>query len=198
MRKVVNNIFQKKSKKVTIFGYSECLKEEELYFQAYKTGKLLAQKGYVIVNGAGPGVMRASSEGAKAAGGKTIGVSFVPKDMTNFEGRDKQNPIDEEYIEANYVERTLKLLEMGDVYIIFNGGTGTISEFGMAWGLARLYFGKHKNLILFGSWWHEILESFARNMKIRPEELRVYKIVNTPEEALSCVESIFNNKNHSL
>lgn len=190
----LNSKLQKEVKKVTIFGYSECEKDDELYSQAYKTGKLLAQKGYIVVNGAGPGVMRASSEGAKAGGGKTIGISFRPKDMTNFEGRDKQNPIDEEHIEPNYVERTLKLLDMGDVYIFFNGGTGTISEFGMAWGLARLYFGKHKRLILFGTWWHEILESFARNMKMRSEELKVYSIINTPEEAVACVENIFNNK----
>jgi len=50
----------------------------------------------------------------------------------------------------NYVERTLKLLELGEIYVIFNGGTGTISEFGMAWGLARLYFGNHKPMVLFG------------------------------------------------
>ena len=75
----LNSKLQKEVKKVTIFGYSECEKDDELYSQAYKTGKLLAQKGYIVVNGAGPGVMRASSEGAKAGGGKTIGISLILK-----------------------------------------------------------------------------------------------------------------------
>ncbi len=134
--------------------------------------------------------MRASSEGAKAGGGKSIGISFNPKDMTNFEGRDPNNPVDQEIILGNYVLRTLKLLEMGDVYVIFNGGTGTVSEFGMAWGLAKLYFGHHKPLLLFGSFWHEILESFGKNMLIRPEELEVYRIVNTPQQVLAEVQKL--------
>lgn len=174
----------KKEKRVTIFGFSEATPADQLYRDAFLMGKLLAQEGYVVVNGGGPGVMRASSEGAKSVGGKTIGVSFEPQGMTNFEGRDPKNPLDKEIILPNYVERTVKLLELGEAYIVFNGGTGTISEFGMAWGLARLYFGRHKPLVLMGSWWHEILEAFGRNMKLRGEELKVYRIVNTPQEGL--------------
>ncbi len=134
--------------------------------------------------------MKASSEGAKAGGGQCIGISFNPKDMTRFEGRDPTNPVDQEITVDNYVLRTLKLLEMGDVYVVFNGSTGTISEFAMAWGLARLYFGKHKPLLLFGSFWHEILEAFGKNMLIRPEEIRVYRIVTTPEEVLEQVKKL--------
>lgn len=173
--------------KVTFLGFSECRADEQLYKDAFETAKLLAQEGYAIVNGGGPGVMKASSEGAKAGGGKAIGVYFNPEGMVNFEGRDKTNPVDEEIVTPNYIERTLKLLDIGDAYIIFNGGTGTISEFGMAWGLARLYFGYHKPLILFGSFWYKIIESFAQNMLLRKEELEVYRIVNSPEEALIAI-----------
>jgi len=76
-------------------------------------------------------------------------------------------------------------MELGDAYIIFNGGTGTVSEFGMAWGLAKLHFGHHKPLVFFGSWWHEILEAMCKHMKIRDPALRVYRIVNTPQEAVN-------------
>jgi predicted Rossmann-fold nucleotide-binding protein len=81
-------------------------------------------------------------------------------------------------------------LELGDVYVIFNGGTGTISEFGMAWGLARLFFGKHKPMILYGSWWYEIMEAFGRNMLLREEELRVYEIVSSPEQVLEKIKEL--------
>ncbi len=79
---------------------------------------------------------------------------------------------------------------MGDIYLVFNGGTGTVSEFGMAWGLAKLYFGHHKPLILFGTFWHEIMETFGRNMLIRPEELKVYRIVTTPEDVLREIKKL--------
>ncbi len=175
---------------ITVLGFSEVRPGDELYQSVYDTAKLLAQSDYTIVNGGGPGVMKASTEGAKAGGGKAIGVYFNPKGMTNFEGRDPSNPVDEKIVLPNYLERTLKLLELGDAYLIFNGGTGTISEFGMAWGLARLYFGYHKPLVLYGSFWHEILETIATNMLIRKEELQVYRIVNTPETALETMREL--------
>lgn len=177
-------------KSVVFFGSSEVKPGSFDYDNAFQAAKLLAQHGYLIINGGGPGVMRASSEGAKAGGGSCIGVTFNPKDMTHFEGRDPQNPVDKETVSDNYVVRTLKLLELGDVYVVFNGGTGTISEFGMAWGLARLYFGHHKPLILFGSFWHEILEAFGKNMLLRPEELQVYRIVTKPQEVLQEVQKL--------
>lgn len=175
---------------ITILGFSETKPGDELYQSAYETAKLLAEAGYTIVNGGGPGVMKAATEGAKAGGGKTIGVYFNPQGMTNYEGRDSSNPVDEKIVLPNYLERTLKLLELGDIYLIFNGGTGTISEFGMAWGLARLYFGCHKPLVLYGSFWHEILETIAKKMPLREEELKVYRIVTTPQEALVTVREL--------
>lgn len=178
------------TRNITILGFSETKPGDELYQGAFQVAKVLAQAGYTIVNGGGPGVMKASSEGAKAGGGKTMGVYFNPKGMTNYEGRDPSNPVDEKIVLSNYLERTLKLLELGDLYIIFNGGTGTISEFGMAWGLARLYFGYHKPLILYGAFWHEILETIASKMMIREEELQVYRIVTTPQDALMAVREL--------
>ena len=89
----------------------------------------------------------------------------------------------------NYLERTLKLLELGDVYVVFRGGTGTISEFGMAWGLARLYFGHHKPLILYGDFWNEVIKTFEKHMRIRPEDLKVYQIVNSPQEAYKSIQN---------
>lgn len=181
-----------KIKQISIFGFADAKREDPLYKEAYEASQILAQAGYVIINGGGPGVMRAASEGAKAVGGHTIGVTFYPKDIALFEGRDKDNPLDEEVVTKNYLERTLKLLELGDLYLIFRGGTGTISEFGMAWGLARLYFGHHKPLILYGAFWEEMIASFISNMRIRPEEQKLYRIVGSAHEVLEAIE-LFEN-----
>jgi predicted Rossmann-fold nucleotide-binding protein len=77
---------------------------------------------------------------------------------------------------------------LGDAYVIFRGGTGTISEFGMAWGLARLYFGHHKPLVLYGEFWNEVISSFQKNMRIRPEDTKVYKVANSPEDAYEAIQ----------
>lgn len=175
---------------IAIFGYSETKEDEPLYQDAFEVSKLLAEGGYTIVNGGGPGVMKAATEGAHAGNGKAIGIYFSPEGMTNFDGKEQSNHVDEEINMPNYVERTLKLLEVGDCYIIFAGGTGTISEFGMAWGLARLYFGHHKPLILYGSFWYPIIEAIAENMPLRKEELEVYHIVTKPQDVIMAVREI--------
>lgn len=173
--------------RVAVFGFADCKEGDALYQDAVDVTKALAEAGYIVVDGGGTGVMRAATKGAHLGGGKVIGVTFYPKDAMNFEGKDERNNVDEEVVTQTYVERTLRLLERGQVYVIFNGGTGTISEFGMAWGLARLYFGHHKPLILFGDFWPDIIESFKKNMMIRPEELKVFKFARSPQEVLQAI-----------
>lgn len=175
-------------KKVAVFGYADSIEGDEPYKQAFEVCKKLAEAGYVVVDGGGPGVMRAATLGAKAGGGKVVGITWYPEDSDNYEGRDPKNLFDKEIKTASYVERTLSLMKEGQVYVVFQGGTGTISEFGMAWGLARLYFGHHKPLILYGKFWEEIIECFKKNMLIRPEELKVFKIVDTPDQVLDAIK----------
>lgn len=178
----------KKIKTVSCLGYADAIPGEKLYQDAVDVGEALAKAGFVVANGGGPGVMRATTEGAKKAHGHTIGVTFYPKDVANFEGRDKNNQFDEEIKTDDYLTRTLKLLEIAQAYVIFKGGTGTISEFGMAWGLARLYMGHHKPLILYGKFWENIMATFMANMRMRPEEFQVYRIATTPEEVVESLE----------
>lgn len=172
---------------VAIFGSSHTKENSPLYNEALVVCKKLAETGYAMVNGGGPGVMRAASIGAKAGGGKVIGVTFQADKEMHFEGKDPLNNVDIEIKTKNYVERTLTLLKEGQVYVIFNGGTGTISEFGMAWGLAKLYFGHHKPLILYGKFWENIIQAFKDNMIMRPEELEVYKIVDNVDGVLQAI-----------
>lgn len=174
--------------KVAIFGSSEAKPESKLFKETFQVAEMLAQAGYTVVDGGGPGVMKAASLGAKSGGGKVIGVTLYPKDCKNFEGRDKENLVDKEIKTDSYVERTLTLMSEGQVYVIFNGATGTISEFGMAWGLARLHFGHHKPLILYGNFWKKIMKVLQKNLVLRPEETKVYKIVNSPKGVLKAIK----------
>lgn len=177
----------KSIEKVAVFGSADTKPEDQLYKEAFSVCFSLAKAGYAIVDGGGPGVMKAASLGAKAGGGRIIGVTFYPKDMSNYEGKDPDNPIDQEIKTNSYIERTLTMMQEGQVYVVFNGASGTMSEFGMAWGLARLYFGHHKPIILYGNFWKKIMHSLKHNLKLRPEEAKVYKIVNSPEGVLKAI-----------
>ena len=104
--------------KVTFLGYADAKEQDDPFSAAFDTAKLCAQKGYTIVNGAGPGVMKASTLGAHEGGGRAIGITFYPKDIPMFEGRDETNPVDELIVEDSYLSRTLRLLETGHAHII--------------------------------------------------------------------------------
>lgn len=177
----------KNIEQVAIFGSAHASLESNLTKEVFEVCKKLAEVGYIVVNGGGPGVMRAATMGAKSVGGQVIGIVLEVDEYMHYEGRDLENKFDIEKKARNYVERTLTLMREGQVYVVFNGGTGTISEFGMAWGLAKLYFGHHKPLILYGKFWEKIMNTFKENMLITNEEREVYKIVDSPQGVLEAI-----------
>ena len=85
-------INKKKNKRplmICFLGGAAWKNEDEPYIQAKETAKLLAENGYGIVNGGGPGVMRASTEGAHEGGAGVLAVTYHPnKPKRHFEGVD--------------------------------------------------------------------------------------------------------------
>lgn len=176
-------------KTVTFFGSAKSRPQEANYEYARETAKAVALSGRRVANGGGPGVMLAATLGAKEGNGKTTVVYYKPELATGFEGEAAANYADESFEESNYIMRTKKLLELGDAYIVFNGGTGTLSEFAMAWGVNRLYFGHHKPLLLYGDFWQTIMDDFKKYMIVREEEYKIFTIVNSPSEVLAALQT---------
>jgi uncharacterized protein (TIGR00730 family) len=177
--------------KASFLGGADFRRGDDTYEDAFETARLLAESGLTILNGGGPGVMRAATEGAHQAGGRVVGVTYYPESKHgNYEGRDPLNHFDEEVVTKDYFERTQTLLEMGDVHIVFRGGTGTISEFGMCWALARIHYGHGIPLVLFGEFWEEITSCFHKYMYMRPDELRLYYIVTSPQQVLDTIRNV--------
>jgi uncharacterized protein (TIGR00725 family) len=178
--------------RVAFFGYADAKPKSELYQRVYKTAQLLAGKDFTIVNGGGPGVMDASTKGAESVDGDTVAVTFYPEDAPGFEGRYVANVVDREIVTGNYIERMFKLLEVADIYIIFKGGTGTVSEFATAWALSRLYYGHHKPFLLYGDFWREVMDLLRKEFFMRGSEGDVYRIVDSPKDVLNAVKEFEN------
>ena len=179
---------------IAFFGDANISKNDPAYKDAFETAKILAENGFTIVDGGGPGVMQAATSGAQAGDGPTLTVTFDPVNAPGYEGRYVKNVPDKEIITTNYIDRMFKLMEYGDLFIIFKGGSGTISEFGTAWVLAKLYYGHHKPFILFGSFWAEMIDVFRKNMNIDKKELSVFEIVAKPEEVLTAINRLYKHK----
>lgn len=174
---------------ITFFGDSAIPEGDSIYESVKSASKLLAQNGFTIVDGGGPGIMQAATSGAEEVNGNTIAIYWEPKLASHFEGKNTANLTDESETYSNYVMRTLGLIEKGDVFVVCKGGTGTVSEFGMVWCLAKLYYGSHKPVILYGDFWDELIEAFQKTMYIDDVEMAVLKRATTPEQLLGLVNS---------
>lgn len=187
-------------KKVAFFGDAAVKEDDPIYQAAYHAAKQLARRGYTIVNGGGPGVMNASTMGAESVHGKTESVTFYPEHASGFEGRYLSNITDKEIKTKNYIERMFVLMERSDVFLIFKGGTGTISELGAAWVLAKLCYGHHKPFILVGSFWRQVIGVIHDNLLIDAKEMDVFRIVEGIEEivpTMKKLEAALNKIDHS-
>jgi hypothetical protein len=181
-------------KRVAIFGDAEAKKTDQHFIDAYNTAKLLAENGYIIVNGGGPGVMLAATLGAKAGGGKVETVILDPKKKPkNFEGFNVENHnlTDKEYKTKNYPERLNKLIDVGDVFVVFDGGIGTLSEVGMAWQMAKFEYGdrKHEPLIFFGENLANLIKKMRVSLEFDSLEEKLYQIVYSSEEVLKTIKN---------
>ncbi|OGX07320.1 MAG: hypothetical protein A2Y06_00585, partial [Omnitrophica WOR_2 bacterium GWA2_37_7] len=153
-------------------GLIDTNEKDDLYDEVMIIAEELAKMGIGIVNGGGPGAMRASTEGAKLANGFVTAVTLDFNDGSphKFEGKDVLNKFDKEVKTNSYFDRTRQLLELGDVHIVIKGATGTFSEFAFAWEIAYLHFGHNKPLILFGDQWDMLFSAIDKAFDLRKDE----------------------------
>lgn len=181
-------------RRVAFMGDAEAKRYSPHYRAAYNIAYLLAKNGYTIVNGGGPGVMLAATLGAKKAGGRVeIAIISQLKEPNNFEGSNKRNVLlaDKVYYENNYTKRLGKLIESADAFIFFKGGTGTISEIGLTWELAKFdYGGCYEPLIFYGRFWKKILDGLKKSLPLTKDETTVYGIATSPNEVLEMLKKV--------
>lgn len=168
---------------VTIFGSSRPLPESEEYRIAFDTGKLLAGAGFAVCNGGYAGTMEAAARGAREAGGETIGVT-----STIF-GRSANRWIEKEITTATLVERLLKLIELGQAYVILRGGTGTLLELAAVWEFVNKGMMEKKPIVVVGPFWERVVGTLKDELLWEGEGDCTTHVsqVNTPNE---CVQEL--------
>ncbi|MGH2575003.1 MAG: LOG family protein [Ignavibacteria bacterium] len=171
-------------KVITIFGSSFTSSDEELYSQVQEIGKLLAENNYTVCSGGYAGTMEAVSKGAKSAKGKTFGIT-----VESWSSQPNKY-IDENVKMPNLMERLTELIAIGDAYIIFKGGTGTLVEISVALELMNKKFMKEKPFIFFSNFWLAAVETL-KNDSERVADLikRNVNFVNNPLEIIPLLNS---------
>src|SRR5437867_10746676 len=165
------------NKVITTFGSGLLKSDGELYNRIVQIGKCLAENNFIVCTGGYAGTMEAVSKGAKLAKGKTYGVtvtswSTVPNKF-----------IDEETKMPNPVERLMELIALGDAYLVFRGGTGTLVEISLALELMNKSMMKEKKLFFFSDFWKKTIDTLKID-SVRVKEIieRNVRFFEEPEE----------------
>jgi hypothetical protein len=108
---------------VTVFGSARFDEHHRYYAMARTVGHLLAESGFTVMTGGGPGIMEAANRGAKEAKGRSLGCNIVlPKEQ-------KPNRFVDSWIDFEYFfVRKLMLVKYSYAFIVCPGGFGTLDE----------------------------------------------------------------------
>lgn len=141
-------------KTITVFGSSRPRPGEPEYILAYDLGRELAHAGMTVCNGGYGGIMEASARGAKLSGGKTIGV------ISNaFPGKQANQWIDTVQSERTLIDRMMKLIDLGDAFVILKGGTGTLLELSAVWEFMNKGLMPERPILTVGNFWTGVVET---------------------------------------
>ena len=191
----------KETRKVSIFGSARTDPNDKSYKMAREFARKLKTNGYMVITGAGPGIMEAGNAGAGASGSFGVNIRLPYEQHPNkFIGGQPT------YIDCRYFfTRKLLFVKEAAAGVFFPGGFGTLDE---AFELLTLVqTGKCDPIPLIfidtpGAHFWDSLQDFIhnrllKNRKISPEDLHLYKVTDSIDEAIQEIVQFYSNY-HSL
>jgi len=184
-------------RKVTIFGSARTQPEKEEYKQAVEFGRLISEAGFMVITGAGSGIMQAGHEGAGLE--NSFGVNIrLPWEQS-------ANPViaeDKKLVTFKYFfTRKLIFIRHSDAIALFPGGFGTFDEGFEAMTLMQTGKSQLMPLVLIdkpgGTYWKtwdiNIREQLLKNKLISPEDLNLYHVTESPDDAVKVITRFYRN-----
>lgn len=173
---------------VTIFGSARFHDGHPFYEVTRKLSGRIAQLGFTIMTGGGPGIMEAANRGAREVGGKSVGCNIV----LPFE--QKENPYLDAFVNIRYffVRKTL-LIKYSYAFVVMPGGIGTMDEFYEALTLIQTKVLNEFPIIVFDTAYHKDLIEQIQHMRekgsISPEDLKLCLFTDSIDEAVAHLET---------
>lgn len=184
----------KYKKTASIFGSARCNFNHNSYKEATELAYKLSKENFAIITGGGPGIMEAANKGAVKAGGRSVGINIK---LNGKAATERRNPYVQESILFDYFfVRKVILSFSSRVYIYFPGGFGTLDELFEMITLIQTKKIQRIPIILVGKeYWTPLLdwvekELYVKNKAINKEDLKLYNLVNTADEALEIIKKL--------
>ena len=182
---------------ISIFGSARTKPGQPYYELTVEVSKKLAQEGFGIITGGGPGIMEAANKGASEAGGKSVGINIelpFEQHANDFVNRDLNLHFDYFFV------RKVMFVKYSQAFIMMPGGFGTMDEFFEVATLIQTRKMLQVPLVLVGSeYWKGLIDWMKKSMlviekNISPEDFDLLKLADTAEEVTKHVLDFYSNK----
>ena len=179
---------------VSVFGSARTKPGTKYYKLAEEISFKLTRSGYGVISGGGPGIMEAANKGAKAGGGKSVGL--------NIELPFEQHP--NPFIDADklvsfkyFFVRKVMFLKYSQGFVALPGGFGTMDELSEALTLIQTNKVAHFPIILAGSeYWSGLVDWFKHQVlgekNISSDDMNLFKVVDTAEEVVKVIDEFYS------
>ncbi|MCB0401224.1 MAG: TIGR00730 family Rossman fold protein [Flavobacteriales bacterium] len=181
---------------VSIFGSARTREDNKYYGMAEEIAKKLAEKGYGIITGGGPGIMEAGNKGAHIAGGKSVGLNIeLPFEQHENPYIDPDKLMNFDY----FFVRKVMFVKYSQGFIVLPGGFGTLDELFEAITLIQTHkIGRFPIVLVGVDFWKGLMDwvkttILEKESNISPEDLDLFSLVDTVDEAVKCIDDFYKN-----
>jgi uncharacterized protein (TIGR00730 family) len=183
---------------VTIFGSARVREGDPTYAAAVETARLLAEAGFAIITGGGPGLMEAANRGTRSAGGLSIGCTI---ELPFETGANSYVDLDVRF-RYFFVRKTM-FVKYASAFVIFPGGFGTLDELFEA--LTLIQTGKVHNfpIVLFDStYWSGLLNWIRDTMlpggKVNQSDIDLLTLSDDPAQVCALIEEAYAQRQNNI
>lgn len=181
---------------VSIFGSARTKAGTPHYTLGVDVAKAIAEKGYGIITGGGPGIMEAGNKGAQAGKGNSIGLNIdLPFEQSSNPYIDTEHNLNFQY----FFVRKVMFVKYSQAFIVLPGGVGTLDELFEALTLVQTHKIKTIPIILVeSSFWKGLVDWMKNTLvaqgMISEEDMSRFHVVDTKEEVLSILGDFYRDK----
>ena len=168
---------------VTVFGSARAKRNDPYYKDGERLGAALANRGFAVITGGGPGIMEAVNKGCHEAGGLSVGCNI---ELPSEQSLNKYVDLGVEF--RYFFVRKNMFVKYARGFVIFPGGIGTLDELFESLTLAQTGKIEHFPIVLFGTkYWSGLIDWMKKVVlaagAIAPEDLDLLSFTDDPEEA---------------
>jgi uncharacterized protein (TIGR00730 family) len=172
---------------VTVFGSARADEGSPHYELARAIGHQLADAGYAVITGGGPGIMEAANRGCREAGGLSVGCNI---ELPHEQGINRYVDLGVEF--RYFFARKVMFVKYADAFVILPGGFGTLDELFEALTLIQTDKVRHFPVILVGRDYWQGMVDWVRAMPVAhgavgPDDLDLLTLTDDPAEVVRII-----------